>query len=205
MYVDGLERSGNTFLGGAIGYTLGIQVYPLWSHRVETLKNRNTEYPFIVPLRNVLESIVSAKLYRDYTWENKIQTNERTGNPKELIDRYSEYIDYLIIDKDLFIAPFHEFTKDHNSVIDVIGKTYQCPIVARYTGAEIIKKIGENPKLDNAYTGNFPRQYAQEQSKVVELFLSEYKAQIDQMQACVDKLYSRYYDIKDKQVQQIVL
>lgn len=195
MYVDGLERSGNTFLGGALGYTLGIQVYPLWSHRVETLENRDREHPFIVPVRDVLPSIVSAKLYRDYCWDNNIQSNERTGDPEELVGRYSGYINYLLKDEGLFIAPFHEFTKDHNAVIDVIGKTYGCPPVARHTAEEVIKKIGENPIADNPYLGNFPREYAEERSDVITVFLSEYKTDIDNMQESVDKLYERYYAI----------
>jgi hypothetical protein len=190
-----LERSGNTFLSGAIGYTLGIHVHPLWSHRITTLENRDKDYPFIVPLRDILPSIVSAKLYRDYCWENNLQTNERTGDPDELVQRYSAYIDYLVKDADLFIAPFKEFTKDHNAVIDVISKKYGYTPVARYTMEEIIQKIGQTPKLDNSYTSNFPREYAKEHSDIVDLFLSEYKTDIDNMQESVDILYTRYYDM----------
>lgn len=196
IYVDGLERSGNTFLAGAIGYTLGIEAVPLWSHRVETLKNRDKDHPFIVPLRDILPSIVSAKLYRDYCWANNIQTNERTGDPEELINRYSDYVNYLLIDEGLFIAPFSEFTNDHNSVIGVIANEYGFETVQEYTSEEIIKKIGENPKLDNPYTGNFPREYAEERSEIISLFISEYKRDIDIMQESVDKLYLRYYDRK---------
>jgi hypothetical protein len=194
IYIDGLERSGNTFLAGAIGYTLGIEAVPLWSHRVETLQGRDKDSPFVIPLRDVLPCITSAKLYRDYTIENNIQTNERTGDPEELIYRYSGYIKHLVKDTDLFIAPFSEFTKDHNSVIDIIAKENNLPIIQRYTSDEIIKKIGENPKLDNPYTGNFPRQYAQEHKGVTNLFLSKYKADIASIQKSVDKLYQRYYE-----------
>jgi hypothetical protein len=198
IYVDGLERSGNTFLAGAIGYTLGIEAVPLWSHRVETLKNRDKAHPFIVPLRDILPSIVSAKLYRDYCWANNIQTNERTGDPKELINRYSDYVNYLLVDEGLFIAPFSDFTNDHNSVIGAIANEYGLETVQEYTSEEIIKKIGENPKLDNPYTGNFPREYAEERSEIISLFISEYKRDIDIMQESVDKLYLRYYDRKSK-------
>jgi hypothetical protein len=193
IYVDGLERSGNTFLAGSIGYTLGIEAVPLWSHKVETLENRDKEYPFVVPLRDVLPSITSAKLYRDYVLAKNIQTNNRTGNPEELLDRYSVYIKYLAQDEGLFIAPFSEFTKDHNAVIDVIAKENDLPINQIYTSEEIIKKIGENPKLDNPYTGNFPREHAKEYQEVENLFLSEYKKDIDSMQKSIDKLYKRYY------------
>jgi hypothetical protein len=194
IYIDGLERSGNTFLAGAIGYTLGVEAIPLWSHRVETLKNRDKDYIFVVPLRDVLPSITSAKLYRDYCWKNGIQSNERTGEPEELISRYSDYVKYLLTDESLFIAPFSEFTKDHNLVIRTLAKENGLKIVEKYTGEEIIKKIGENPKLDNPYTGNFPREYAEEHSEVIDLFLSEYKNEIDSIQESINKLYQRYYN-----------
>jgi hypothetical protein len=194
IYIDGLERSGNTFLAGSIGYTLGIEAVPLWSHKVETLENRDREYPFIVPLRDVLPSITSAKLYRDYVAANNIQTNKRTGEPEELIERYSSYIKYLKSDTDLFIAPFSEFTKDHNTVVNVIAKENNLPINQIYTSEEIIKKIGENPKLDNPYTGNFPREHAKEYKDVENLFLSKYKSDIDYMQKNINRLYQRYYE-----------
>jgi len=194
IYIDGLERSGNTFLAGSIGYTLGIQAVPLWSHKVETLENRDIEYPFVVPLRDVLPSITSAKLYRDYVTANNIQTNKRTGEPEELIERYSSYIKYLKSDTDLFIAPFSEFTKDHNAVVNVIAKENNLPINQIYTSEEIIKKIGENPKLDNPYTGNFPREHAKEYKDVENLFLSKYKSDIDYMQKNINILYQRYYE-----------
>jgi hypothetical protein len=194
IYIDGLERSGNTFLAGAIGYTLGVEAIPLWSHRIETLKNREKDCIFIVPLRDVLPSITSAKLYRDYCWQNGIQSNERTGEPEELISRYSDYVKYLLMDESLFIAPFSEFTKDHNLVIRTIAKENGLKILERYTAEEIMEKIGKNPKLDNSYTGNFPRQYAQEHSEVIDLFLSEYKNEIDSIQESINKLYQRYYN-----------
>jgi hypothetical protein len=194
IYVDGFERSGNTFLAGSIGYTLGIEAVPLWSHKVETLENRDKDYPFVVPLRDALPSMTSAKLYRDYVVENNIQTNKRTGDPEELIERYSSYIEYLLNDKSLFIAPFSEFTKDHNAVIDVIAKENDLPINQIYTAEEIIKKIGENPKFDNPYTGNFPRERAKEYKDVENLFLSEYKSEIDGLQKSIDTLYKRYYE-----------
>jgi len=112
IFLDGLERSGNTFLGGALGYSLGIQVTPLWSHRVYALESRNKDYPFIVPVRDALPCMVSSKIYRDY-WEKNIHKLEpgRTGDPQEIVVRHLEYIKYVVNDKDLFIAPFR-FVKD---------------------------------------------------------------------------------------------
>lgn len=195
IYVDGLERSGNTFLGAALTHTLDTEVVTLWSHRVSTLEKRDLSSPFIVPLRDVLPCIVSAKIYRDYTWKKNLQTNERTGDPDELIGRYSEYIDYLTKNDGLFIAPFSEFTRDHNSVIDTIVKNFAGnTIKQRLTSQEVIDLVKKRPILNNAYLGNFPRESAEEKEETMGLFLSDYKKDIDNMQDSVDKLYQRYYD-----------
>ena len=194
IYVDGLERSGNTFLAGAMGYTLGTEVISLGSHRISTLKEAKKDSLFLVPVRDVVPSIVSAKVYRDYLWQNNMQTNERTGNPEELITRYTEYTEYLLDNDNFFIAPFHEFTKDHNKVADVIAKNFsEYSVVQRLTAKEIIERVGENPQLDNAYLGNFPREHAKENEEVKQMFLSEYKNEIDYIQSNIDELYKRYY------------
>lgn len=194
IYIDGLERSGNTFLGGLIGYTFGVDSRPLWSHRLSTLESRDKKYPFIVPVRDVLPSIVSAKIYRDYAWANNMQTNERTGNPDELINRYSEYTQYLIDNDDFFIAPFHEFTTDHNKFVDVVANSFGLKVLQRLSKEEIINKIGENPKVDNPELGNFPRDPASNKEEVTSMFLSEYGEQLDRIQGFIDLLYARYYE-----------
>jgi hypothetical protein len=195
VYVDGFERSGNTFLGAALGYTLGVQTVPLWSHRISTLEARDRTCPFIVPVRDVLPSIVSAKVYRDYTWQHNIQSNERTGDPDELIKRYTDYTDYLLDNEDLFIAPFHEFTKDHNKVIDVIVKTFSdLPIVARWTSEQIIDKSSLQPHTDNPYLSNFPRVNPEENKEVEAMFLDQYSNELESIQNTINSLYLRYYE-----------
>jgi hypothetical protein len=196
IYVDGLERSGNTFLSGAIGYTLGVEVIPLWSHKIETLENRDKESPFIVPLRDALPSLVSGKIYKDYAIEHGLNKHN-TGlyaDTEVVLQRYKDYTQYLLDNEDLFVAPFHEFTKNHNSVINAIAKEYDLEIVKRFYDKEIIDLIGEKPELANPQLSNFPRESAPEKATVEEMFLSNYKEDIDAIQANIDKLYKRYYE-----------
>jgi len=199
IYVDGLERSGNTFLAGAIGYTLGLKVVPLWSHKIETLENRDKDYPFIVPVRDALPSLVSGKIYKDYAIANGLNkhNNGLYADVEVVLQRYKDYIEYLIDNEDLFIAPFNEFTKNHNAVITAIAIEYDLDIHQRYTDQEIIDLIGEKPELANPYLSNFPKEAVPEKQGVEEMFLSEHKESIDSIQANIDKLYERY-DKKDK-------
>lgn len=196
IYVDGLERSGNTFLAGAIGYTLGVEVVPLWSHQIKTLEDRNKEYPFIVPVRDALPSLVSGKIYKDYAIANGLNKHN-TGIYADIdlvLQRYKDYTQYVLNDEDLFVAPFHEFTKNHNAVINVIAKTHSLDINKRFYDKEIIDLIGEKPELANPHLSNFPRESAPEKKAVEEMFLSTYKEDIDAIQANIDKLYERYYE-----------
>jgi len=196
IYIDGLERSGNTFLAGAIGYTLCIQAVPLWSHKIEALENRNLDYPFVVPLRDALPSLVSGKIYKDYAIANGLNKHN-TGlyaDTEVVLQRYKDYTQYLLENEDLFIAPFHEFTKDHNTVIKVIGRTYKYSVNQILTAEQIIEKIGEKPELANPYLSNFPRESAKEKEEVEQMFLNNYKEDIDAIQANIDKLYERYYE-----------
>jgi len=196
IYIDGLERSGNTFLAGAIGYTLCIEAIPLWSHKVETLENRNLDYPFVVPVRDALPSLVSGKIYKDYAIANGLNKHN-TGLYAEtevVLQRYKDYTKYLLDNEDLFIAPFHEFTKDHNEVIKVIGRTYKYSVNQILTAEQIIEKIGEKPELANPYLSNFPRESAKEKEEIQQMFLNNYKKDINAIQANIDKLYERYYE-----------
>ena len=196
IYIDGLERSGNTFLSGAIGFTLGIHAIPLWSHKIETLENRNPKDPFVVPLRDALPSLVSGKIYKDYAIANGLNKHN-TGlyaDTEVVLQRYKDYTQYLLDNEDLFIAPFHEFTKDHNEVIRVIGRTYKYSINQILTAEQIIEKIGEKPELANPYLSNFPRESVKEKEEVKKMFLDNYKEDIDAIQANIDKLYERYYE-----------
>ena len=195
IYVDGFERSGNTFLSAAIEQTLRVNTIPLFSHRISTLENRDKSFPFIVPLRDVLPTLVSAKIYRDFCWANNIQSNERTGDPDELIQRFSDYMDYLIKNEDLFICPFKEFTTDLNNVMKVIVSSFSgLNIVKVLTADEIIANAEHHEIFETPYLNNFPRQPVKEKEDVTNLFLSNYKKDLDIIQDKVNKLYIRYYE-----------
>lgn len=197
IYVDGFERSGNTFLSSAIGFTLGVETIPMFSHRISTLQDRDRAYPFIVPLRDILPTITSSKLYRDYCWDKGIQSNERTGDPDELIQRFSDYVDYLATDKDLFIAPFDEFTKDHTKVIQVIAKTFPGLNVNNILTADEVIKRSDHPELfATPYLNNFPRQAVPEREETLSLFTSRYTEQIKEIQNKINALYLRYYEME---------
>jgi hypothetical protein len=215
IYIDGFERSGNTYLAVCIGTTLGIEVFPQFTHLISTLEERDKNFLFVVPVRDALPSIVSAKLYRDYQWENNIlrqdkifgRKHDRTGDPEELIQRYTEYTQYLLDHDEFFIAPFNEFTKDHNRVIDVMIKDYpQYSAAQRFTKKEMIdicNKYYEGRSSDvneksNAYLNNFPREQAKEKKQVEELFISKYSKEINNIQSNINHLYKRYYREEEK-------
>jgi hypothetical protein len=210
IYIDGFERSGNTYLAVCIGTTLAIDVSPQFTHLVSTLEEREKGALFVVPVRDALPSIVSAKLYRDYQWQNNIprqdnilgREHERTGDPEELIQRYTEYTQYLLDHDDFFIAPFKEFTRDHNKVVDVMIKDFpQYKAVQRFTKEEMIDICNthyadRNPDVNeknNAYLNNFPREQAKEKKEVEEMFVSNYSKELNKIQSNIDYLYKRYY------------
>lgn len=198
IYIDGLERSGNTFLAGAIGCAFCIEAIPLWDHSLEGIKNRDKESAFIVPLRDALPSLVSGMMYKKYATEKGIVRNPDKGvyQPIEaVIQRYKDYVDYLLENEDLFIAPFDEFTTNHHDVTDVIAKVYNFEVCQRLSIPEIIDAIGQPEEVDNAYMGNFPRRAAEEKDEARNFLLSNYKTEIDAIQANIDKLYERYYAI----------
>jgi hypothetical protein len=199
IHVDALERSGNVFLSSAITHTLGINTYTHFDHQIETLKSKKEDVLFVVPVRDVLPSIVSAKVYRDYQWENGLNKNSLSGNPDELIKRYTEYTDYLINNDNFFIAPFHEFTKDHNKVIDVIVKNFSEYSVKERLSAKRIIKLAELFYGErNQYLSNFPHNYAKEHKKIKTIFFSDYKKELDYIQENINQLYKRYYREESK-------
>lgn len=201
IYIDGLERSGNNFLAGAIGYSFVIQAIPLWSHKLEALENRDKQYPFIVPVRDALPSLVSGKLYKDYAIMSGLSKPGINGytTQEETIQRYKDYTQYVIDHEDLFVAPFHDFTKDHDSVIDVIGKTYGLKQVYKLSSEKIISKLDGKffQEQDMPYIGNFPRDPVPEKEEIQEMLMSEYKEDIEHIQANIEILYKRYYDRRD--------
>lgn len=200
IYVDGLERSGNTFLAGAIGCAFCVDTIPLWDHSLDAVKNRDKEGIFIVPVRDALPSLVSGIMYKKYATENDIVRNPNKGVYESIdlvIQRYKDYTDYLLENEDIFIAPFHEFTKDHHAVTDLIAKIYDIKVCQRLTAQEIIRGIGQPDEVNNSYLGNFPRASAPEKQEAEEMLLSTYKTEIDAIQKNIEKLYERYYALAE--------
>jgi hypothetical protein len=200
IYIDGLERSGNVFLSYAIGMTTGIEVVSIRNHKIEALQNYKEEYPFIVPVRDALPSIASAKIYRDKVFEQTLFGVVETTT-KELgyiIKQYSEYVKYLIANPRFFIAPFNEFTKDHNKVIYMISKMYpEIKIIKNVTYDEIVD-ITTKQKTDafDVELGNLPRA-TPKKTEIEETIKSTYQKEINEIQANIDVLYQRYYKISD--------
>jgi len=195
IYVDGFERSGNTFLGEAMGWTLETNVVTLRSHKISNLQDKLAEDIFVVPVRDALPTLVSAKVYRDYLWDNDIQVNDRTGDPAELLERLTAYVDYLLTDEEVFIAPFDNFVADHNAVIDVFVAKYPTYSVAsRYTEDQVIAKNEfTQEEKENPHIGNFPRALATDEvSDAQSIFLNTYGTQIQSLQNKINTLYHRY-------------
>jgi len=195
IYIDGFERSGNTFLGEAMGWTLETSVVTLRSHKISNLQDKLPEDIFVVPVRDALPTLISAKVYRDYLWANNLQVNDRTGDPAELLERLTAYIDYLLTDEEVFIAPFDKFVSDHNAVIDVFVEKYPDYSVARkYNESAIIDKNAlTQEEKENPYVGNFPRSSASEEKASAEnIFLSTYATEIESIQNKINTLYQRY-------------
>lgn len=197
IYIDGLERSGNVFLSYAISMTTGIEVVSIRNHKIEALQNYKEEYPFIVPVRDALPSIASAKIYRDKVFEQTLFGVVETTT-KELgyiIKQYSEYVKYLIANPRFFIAPFNEFTKDHNKVIDSIIQKYPSIKVEKRVTYDEIVDMQKNKKNDLFYSelGNMPRP-TPKKSEVEETIMSLYSKEIGEIQNNIDILYKRYYE-----------
>jgi hypothetical protein len=107
---------------------------------------------------------------------------------------------FLLHNEKFFIAPFHEFTKDHNGVIDVLVKQYPgLSIEKYYTKEQMIKEILEKDKgggIEHPELGNLPRTHSLEKTKIEKILLSDYKEQIKEIQDIIDLLYERYYSYK---------
>jgi hypothetical protein len=203
IYLDGLERSGNVYLAYALGYCFGKEIRSTRSHSVETLKNHRISDPFIVPVRDAVDSIASAKVFRDYIFENQITEDAYKMNSEldKIISRYQEYIKYLVDNPQFFIAPFHEFIKDHNAVVDKIIKFYPDHEFLKNkkitTKEEIFLQI-ESKIFNNAYhpqLGNFPREDNEKKHQIKSLLLTKYNTEIESIQKKISILYQRYYDI----------
>ena len=201
IYIDGLERSGNQFITHAINYTLECETKTTRSHQLSTLQGYKKDYPFIVPVRNALPSIISAKVYREYVFVNNLygDKNEFLSSIDNIIGRYKEYTEYLVDHPEFFIAPFHEFIKDHNKVIDVILKTYPNMYEKqKILSSEQVMEIAFNnyPDIYHPQLGNFPREEAKEKTHVIESMSANQIKKISEIQINIDKLYKRYYDLE---------
>lgn len=136
-------------------------------------------------------------MYKLYATQKGIVKNSTTGIYQSIdvvIKRYKDYTDYLLDNKDLFIAPFHEFIKNHHAVTDVIAKTYGFEVCQRLTAQEIMDAVGQSEDFYNSYTGNFPRSVAPEKQQAEDMLLTNYKFEIDAIQENINKLYERYYE-----------
>jgi hypothetical protein len=196
VYVDGLERSGNVFLSNAIGSTLGVMVDSKKTHYIHTLKEYKKDYPFVVPVRDALPSIVSAKIFRDRVFATQLYVDNEARNSflENIIKRYDEYIQYLVDHPEFFIAPFHVFTKDHNLVIDALVKMHpKLKRVKTLTSKEIIDKaIDSDPQSLDSYLGNFPRQHVEEKKDIEQTILKNHSEEISQIQEKIQLLYKRF-------------
>jgi len=205
IYLDGLERSGNVFLSYAIGESMDVELKSLRTHTIATLKDYNETNPFIVPVRDALPSIVSAKIFRDYVHNNKLfnDNDPHESNLETIISRYKAYVSYLVDSPKFFIAPFHRFIEDHNETIDKIVKFYNndsFKITDRYTKEEIVLNAKKDENDFGKYAfhpqlGNFPRTKGQEKEDVESMILSKYAEDINDIQKNIDILYERYYAI----------
>ena len=111
-------------------------------------------------------------------------------------------IEYASLDdntENLFVAPFHEFTKDHNAVNEVIGKTYGLTPIFKLSSEEIILKMDGHfhQERDIPYISNFPRDAVPEKEEIKQMLISEYQEDINIIQANINILYKRYYDRRD--------
>jgi hypothetical protein len=201
--MDGLERSGNVYLSHVLTVSFGTEVKSARTHLVKTLIEYKGSDPFIVPLRDQLDSITSSKLFADYIFNNNLFNNNNNNGTKIeiIIKRHERYVDYLIENPKFFIAPFHEFTKDHNTVIDKIIKFYpDCKSLKNRkikTKEEILLNIQEKDFKDSHHPelGNFPRTESQQKQVIRSLLLNKYSKEISRIQEKNNILYQRYYNI----------
>jgi hypothetical protein len=205
VYLDGLERSGNVFLSYVVGESLDVELKSLRTHTVDVLRGYSDSNPFIVPVRDALPSITSAKIFRDYVHKNRLfnDNNDHESNIDTIILRYKEYIKYLVDSQQFFIAPFHCFTQDHNDTVDKIVRFYKdcdLKVINRYTKEEILSNLEKDKSEFGEYAfhpqlGNFPRETSQEKMNVDLMLRDRYSKDIDAIQSNIDILYSRYYSI----------
>ena len=194
IYIDGLERSGNVYLSYAIGMATGCRIVAKRTHDLEVLKNYKEEHPFIVPVRDALPCIASAKIFRDKRASNP-DNLERSEELDQMLKRFLQYTEYLVDNPKFFIAPFHEFIKDHNSVILKISNQYPTIINRNSVTSEDIKKrLSKDKDALDPELGNLPRP-TPKKGEVEKILKDQFSQQIQGIQSNIDKLYQRYYDL----------
>jgi hypothetical protein len=204
IYTEGIERSGNVFLTYRLIHSFNSEIISNRDHTLTTLKNYTGSDPFIVPVRDALPSIVSSKIYRDYVFKNSLygNTDGWDTNVEIIIARYKEYMEFLLDHPKFFIAPFDEFTKDHDIFLDVLVSQY--PHLEKkksITQEELLKKIYKwesQVKIEskNPAIGNVPRQASADKEKITEEILLGYSHEIKEIQKNIDLVYKRYYIYK---------
>jgi hypothetical protein len=203
IYLEGIERSGNVFLSYCLGMSLKNDLISTRNHELDAIQDYSGPDPFIVPVRDVLESVISSKIYRDHVVSNNLYgtKDRRHADIEVIIKKYKQYMTFLLHNPKFFIAPFHEFTKNHNSVINVLIKQYPGLSIERYyTKEEMLEEIFKKHKEENSEhpeLGNFPRVHSVERKRIESLVLSDYKQEIEEIQGIVDLLYKRYYSCKN--------
>jgi hypothetical protein len=181
IYLEGIERSGNVFLTYCLGMSFNNNLISTRNHEIDAIQNYFGSDPFVVPVRDALDSIISSKIYRDYVFTNDIYGNRNKDHTdiNFIINRYKKYMTFLLHNEKFFIAPFHEFTKDHNKVIDVLVKQYPgLSIEKYYTKEEMIKEILEKDKgggIEHPELGNLPRTHSLEKTKIEKTYMQSFQ------------------------------
>jgi hypothetical protein len=203
IYLDGLGRSGNIFLTFAINLFFENNIISERTHNISSLKKYKNGSCFIVPVRDALPYFVSNVIYIDYVISKKMfKTSKKSINDlDELIFNHINYFQYLVSNEHFFIAPFHEFTKDHISVCNVISTEYPQldKKTEKGTKEQIFKKAeSQNKYFYHPHLGNAPREEVSYKKETQDMIQNKYKKELDIMQENINKLYDRYYKIKNK-------
>ncbi len=205
IYTDGLERSGNVFLSYAISLITGKEVKSIRSHNIETLMAYKEHYPFVVPVRDALPSIASAKIYRDKSFldypermarhQGSDKIDDRSLQIENIIKKFLQYTQYLIDNPRFFIAPFDEFTQDATKTMRKLESQYPRITILNNVTNEDIKDacaLGEN--MFHTEAGNLPRP-TPKKAEMEEMLKYNFSTEIQAVQSNIDKLYKRYYDL----------
>jgi hypothetical protein len=203
IYLDGLSRSGNIFLSYAVSSFFNNELLSERTHDLSSLKKYKNGSCFIVPVRDALPCLLSTVIYIDYAIDNKI-FGAHLGL-KDYIDalviEQTNYLKYLVNNEHFFIAPFHEFTKDHVPLCNVIAAEYpQLNKKTKKTTKEDFLRDAENKNIHfyHSYLGSVPRKEVLHKKEIKQMLQNKYEKELTIMQEDINKLYERYYIIKNK-------